>query len=116
MKNTLQYRVAERQADLNTKRDQLAAVLAENDSLVARISTQTLSKADVNRMSNERAKQKEILESVSQQRSAVDKRVCEQELSVSSGGIYCSVFYCAVVCCAIQSKCTVAAASYHHCQ
>lgn len=57
MKGTLQHKVAERQADLTAKREALAAVLAENSALAARIATQTVSKADVARMANERSKQ-----------------------------------------------------------
>ena len=86
MKATLTHKLSERTAELASKQAQLAGVVADNARLTARIGAQTISKADVERLLGERGKQREILASVGQQRSAADKRAVELELQARAAG------------------------------
>lgn len=82
LKQQLQRKVSERQADLTARKEQMAAITQDNAGLQQRIAGQSLSKADVNRMLAERAKQRELLQSVSMQREALEAKVYEQERQV----------------------------------
>jgi hypothetical protein len=53
-KEGLQRKVAERQADLRARREQLSAAHADNEAMRARIAAQTISRDDVIRMNHER--------------------------------------------------------------
>lgn len=54
LKGSLQRKLQERQQDLVSKQEALAAANAENEALRARIAAQPFNKADINRMAMER--------------------------------------------------------------
>jgi len=82
LKATLQRKLQERQQDLASKQEALAAVNAENEGLRARIAAQPVNKADINRMIMERSKQKEVLEAVSSQAEELEQKTHQQEVQI----------------------------------
>eukprot|EP00798_Chlamydomonas_sp_ICE-L_P031181 gene31181-6325_t len=82
LKTSLQRKLAEREADLRSKTEAMAAAQAENDQLKAKVAAQPFSKTDVNRMVMERSKQKEVLEAISSQCEEMERKVHSQEVQV----------------------------------
>mmetsp|Transcript_33184 Transcript_33184/g.73361 ORF Transcript_33184/g.73361 Transcript_33184/m.73361 type:complete len:629 (+) Transcript_33184:314-2200(+) len=84
LKQSLQRKLAERQADLKAKQDAMAAAQTENEALRARVAAQPVNKADLQRMIMERTKQKEVLDSVISQCEEMERKVHQQEVQTVS--------------------------------
>eukprot|EP00891_Asterochloris_glomerata_P003608 jgi/Astpho2/3608/e_gw1.00058.8.1_t len=81
-KVTLQRKLQERQGDLQSKQQLLAAVEKDNSEMRVTVGQQTVNKDDVVRMNQEKTKQTEILSHASSQREALEGRVYEQEVAL----------------------------------
>ncbi|GFH28760.1 uncharacterized protein HaLaN_27303, partial [Haematococcus lacustris] len=84
LKASLVRKLSERQADLGSKQEALAAVLRENEALRARVAAQPVNKADLNRMAMERTKQKEVLEAAESQAEQLEHTVHSQEVQATA--------------------------------
>ncbi|KAL3162304.1 hypothetical protein ABBQ32_009992 [Trebouxia sp. C0010 RCD-2024] len=81
-KQSLQRKLQERKAEVESKQEQLASTLLESDAMRAVIAGQTVNKDDVVRMNQEKCKQAEILAGVCGQREALERRVYEQDVQL----------------------------------
>ncbi|KXZ44538.1 hypothetical protein GPECTOR_65g156 [Gonium pectorale] len=81
-KQTLIRKLAERKADLQAYQEQCAAMQAEVDQLRQRVAGQTVNKQDVARMTMERHKQQEMLDSEQAKVQQMERKVHEQEVQM----------------------------------
>ena len=79
----LEKKLEEKKQDLSSKQVEIAEVNEENEKLRARIAAQEINLADVDKMSKEKSKIKEILRGVLAQREGLDKTVWDSEVQLS---------------------------------
>eukprot|EP00897_Mesotaenium_endlicherianum_P005743 jgi/Mesen1/5197/ME000258S04289 len=82
-RQALEKKLEERKQDQAAKVAELAASAADNEELRRRIQAQEINLADVERMTKEKAKTKEILRSVTGQREALEKQVWDHEVQLA---------------------------------
>eukprot|EP00873_Tetraselmis_striata_P007768 jgi/Tetstr1/428032/TSEL_001816.t1 len=79
-KGSLAKKIAEREADLASKRKEVALLGKEAEGIRQQLAAQPVNRDDIIRMSNDRAKLTKILEAVTGQREALDRQVLDLDL------------------------------------
>ncbi|PNW86849.1 hypothetical protein CHLRE_02g098300v5 [Chlamydomonas reinhardtii] len=82
LKQTLTRKLSEKKSDLQAKQDQIAGAVADVEQLRQRVASQTINKADLNRMIMERNKQNEMLNSEKEKCEQMECKVHEQEVQI----------------------------------